>query len=117
MYSILKSYITRAQSLTFPVNAALLEGSVVPLKWLCEQFDASVTLFQSKPEDKVKISELVYIRSKFPKSRVYYDLQPETLRSFKAVADDLDQLTEGTSVASALASICTGLFRMLSMST
>ena len=96
MYNILKEYFNRGQSLTFPVNAALLKGSVIPIKWLCEQFDASVTLFQSKPEDEVDISELVYIRSKFPKSRVYYDLQPQTLSNFKSVADDLNQLTEGT---------------------
>lgn len=95
MYRVIRSYIGKGQSLTFPVNAALLQGSVIPLKWLCEQFDASVTLFQSHPEHVVQVAELVYIRSKFPKSRVYYDLQPDTLKSFKQVADNLDELSEG----------------------
>lgn len=96
MYQMIRSYLGKGQSLTFPVNAALLHGSVMPLKWLCERFDASITLFQSQPSDEVSLAELVYARSKFPKSRVYYDLQPETLESFRKIADDQDHLTLST---------------------
>lgn len=83
------------RKITFAVNASLLKNSVIPLKWLCEQFDASLTLWQSKPEHPVDIAELIYIRSMFPKSRIYYDLQPDTMVKFKDVADKTKLISPG----------------------
>ncbi|XP_067949751.1 uncharacterized protein [Watersipora subatra] len=92
MYKLLKPRIVSSQSITFPVNAALLRGSIIPLKWLCEQFDSSLTIWQSQAH--VEISELVYARIKFPKNKIYYDLQEETMAKFIAVANDNRTLKE-----------------------
>lgn len=95
MYSLLKSRLPSSQKVTFPVNALLLKGSVGPLTWLCEQFDASLTIWQNDPQSSVDLKELVYIRMKLPKNKVYYDLQEETMTKFIEIADDQKTLTEG----------------------
>ena len=94
MYNALKPNIPASQRVTFPINASLLKGSIAPLKWLCEQFDASLTIWQSEPEAPVDISELVYARFKFPHNRIYYDLPRETMDKFTRVADDNTSLTD-----------------------
>ena len=81
--------------LTFPVNASLLKNSIIPLKWLCEQYDASITVWQSQQGAPVDVAELIYLRSKFPKNRVFYDLLPETMSEFVKVADDMKKKTRG----------------------
>lgn len=95
MYHLLKSSVKRSQMITFPVKASLLQDSVPALKWLCEQFDASLTVYQSGETDAVDIPQLVYLRSRLPKTRVYYDLQPNTLNKFVKHADNLELLTAG----------------------
>lgn len=95
MYETLRRYIPRSQKVTFPINASLLKNSAGPLMWLCEQFDCSVTLWQSAADSPVDISELVYARTLFPKNRIYYDLLPQTMSQFIKVADDNSSLTKG----------------------
>lgn len=95
MMDAVNTYVKNKQPITFSVSASLLRRSVIPLKWLCEQFDASLTIYHLNPEDYIDFSELVYARYKFPKTNVFYDLPPETLQSFLPIADNLHALSKG----------------------
>lgn len=81
--------------LTFPVNASLLKNSIIPLKWLCEQYDASLTVWQSQAGATVDIPDLIYLRSKIPRNRVFYDLLPETMKEFSEKANSTDLIARG----------------------
>ncbi|NXO02962.1 F151B protein, partial [Rhinopomastus cyanomelas] len=75
-----------SQPVTFPVRAALVPQSMSELCWIMEQSDRySLTVWTGK-EDVYSVEDLLYIREKFDKSRVYYDiLEPQNTEFKKTI--------------------------------
>ena len=74
-----KSPVT--QPLTFNVRASFARKSASQLKWLLEMTRATLTVI-SPLNDNVPVADLLYIRHKFPKHSVFYDLPAEVHADF-----------------------------------
>ena len=70
-------------AITLNVRAVFAKQSSAALKWLMEMTGASLTLFSTRT-DRVPVSDLLYIRRKFPKHKVFYDLSDQLASSFAA---------------------------------
>lgn len=67
------------QPLTFNVRASFARKSTSQLKWLLEMTRATLTVI-SPLNDNVPVADLLYVRHKFPKHSVFYDL-PSVLQA------------------------------------
>ena len=72
MYTLLVSRDVR-QSISLSIHALLCRESIPMIKWLSEMLDASITVI-SAPQDKVNPNDFLFLRNKFDKSIVYYDM-------------------------------------------
>lgn len=61
------------QSISISVHALLCRESIPMIKWISEMLDASVTVVSST-DDKVNPNDFLFLRNKFPKHLVYYDM-------------------------------------------
>ena len=72
MYNLLTSRQVK-QSVSLSVQALLCRESIPMIRWLSEILEASVTVV-SQPQDKVNPNDFLFLRNKFPKNLVYYDM-------------------------------------------
>lgn len=69
--------------ITLNIRAVFAKQSATALKWLMEMTGASLTLFSPSTDD-VPVADLLYIRQKFPKHKVFYDLDAKLTAEFAA---------------------------------
>ena len=86
MYELIKEWKV-TQPITFPVRASLMAHSVPQLKWLTEMTAATITLWMGEA-DPLTISHMAYVRSKFDKDQIYYDLKDDFIKEFDKVKED-----------------------------
>lgn len=77
------------QPLTFNIRASFARKSVSQLKWLLEMTRATLTLI-SPLDDNVPIEDLLYLRHKFPRHSVFYDVPSSIKTAFDLVKNRED---------------------------
>ena len=61
------------QALTFNVRAKLVKNSLMQLKWLMEMTGGTITLFSPRT-DSLNSNEILNVRHRLPRDKVYYDI-------------------------------------------
>lgn len=94
MYDLVEKWQLK-QPLTFVARASLARHSLPQLKWLTEMTGGSLTIW-SPHEDEVPVNDLLMIRYKFPRHKVFYDVHDSLYMAFQPVRDEAEvRLTEG----------------------
>ncbi|XP_030048165.1 protein FAM151B isoform X2 [Microcaecilia unicolor] len=79
-----------SQAITFPVRAALVRQSWSELHWLLQGSDKySMTVWTGK-DDVYSLEDLLFIREKFDKNKVYFDLpEPRSSEFRQAIENEI----------------------------